>query len=201
MNGQSQSTNAGTDGKWMIRLRKLSVGSPSTLKILGKNEIVIQDVLVGEVWLGSGQSNMAMNVKAAKDFATEQATAQFPLIRMFKEDSSAATEEQTVGKGQWVVCSPESVGGFSATLFFFGREIHKSLGVPVGLINSSVGGTPIESWIAPDVQFKSKELQPFFDAQKGENNKVRKRACRVARSSQKGSCSEPKAASQTGGPK
>ncbi len=172
MNDQSKSTTAGTDGKWMIRLRGLKVGNPTTLKILGKNQIVIEDVLVGEVWLGSGQSNMAMTVKAAKDFAIEQTSSQLPLIRMFKEDSGAATEEQSVGKGQWVVCSPESVGGFSATLFFFGREIHKSLGVPIGLINSSVGGTPIESWIASDAQFKSKELNSFVSAQKEETNKI-----------------------------
>ncbi len=118
------------------------------LKIKGNNEIVIGDVLIGEVWLGSGQSNMAMTVKASQDFQKEQSNAQFPMIRMFKEESSATTEEQTIGKGQWVVCSPESVGGFSATLYFFGREIHKAIGVPVGLINSSEVGIPIESWIS-----------------------------------------------------
>jgi sialate O-acetylesterase len=172
MTEHTERTQAGTDGKWMVRLRGLKLGSPATLTIQGNNKIVIQDVLVGEVWLGSGQSNMAMTVKASKDFELEQSTAQLPMIRMFKEESNAATEAQTTGKGSWVVCSPETIGGFSATLFFFGREIHKSLGVPVGLINSSVGGTPIESWIAQEAQLKSKELQPFFEAQKRDANKV-----------------------------
>ena len=102
----------------------------------GKNEIVIKDV---------------------------QASSNLPRIRMFKEESAASPEEQTIGKGQWLVCSPETVGGYSATLYFFGREIHKSLDVPVGLINSSVGGTPIESWIASDAQHASKELRAFFE--------------------------------------
>jgi len=161
--GQSKSTVAGADGKWMVKLAELKLGQPATLLVKGKNEIFIKDVLVGEVWLGSGQSNMAMSVKGAMNFENEQAVANLPLIRMYKEESSASTEEQTVGKGQWLVCSPETVGGYSATLFFFGREIHKSLGVPVGLINSSVGGTPIESWIASDAQRASKELKSFFE--------------------------------------
>ena len=85
----------------------------------GKNEIVIKDVLVGEVWLGSGQSNMAMAVKGAMNFEKEQASSNLPRIRMFKEESAASPQEQTVGKGQWLVCSPETVGGYSATLYFF----------------------------------------------------------------------------------
>jgi sialate O-acetylesterase len=108
---------------------------------------------------------MAMTVNRAKDFEQEQAAANLPRIRVFKEESSAADTAQTVGKGQWLVCTPETVGGFSAALFFFGREVHRELGVPVGLINSSVGGTPIESWIAPEVQRASPELKEFFAAE------------------------------------
>ncbi len=123
------------------------------------------DVLVGEVWLGSGQSNMAMTVSRARDFEAEQAAAKLPLIRMFRESSGAAETPQADGKGQWSVCSPESVGAFSATLYFFGREIYHELDVPVGLINSSVGGTPIESWIAAEAQAATPELKADWEAQ------------------------------------
>jgi sialate O-acetylesterase len=109
-------------------------------------------VLVGEVWLGSGQSNMAMRVSGANNFKNEQTTANLPMIRTFNEGSNASAKENADSKGKWTVCSPETVGSYSATLYFFGRELHRELKVPVGLINSSVGGTPIESWIAADAQ-------------------------------------------------
>lgn len=167
--GQTLSTQPGSDGKWMVKLAKLNAARPTTLTVKGKNEIVINDVLVGEVWLGSGQSNMAMTVARSKDFPQEQAAAQFPSIRMFKEESAAAEKPQGGGSGRWVICSPDSVGSFSAILYFFGRELHRSLGVPVGLINSSVGGTPIESWIAPEVQRAAPDLKSFFTAADKEN--------------------------------
>ena len=107
---------------------------------------------MGEVWLGSGQSNMAMRVSNSKNYPAEQSTAMFPQIRSFNEISPSSAKTQADGSGKWTVCSPETVGTFSATLYFFGRELHRELNVPVGLINSSVGGTPIESWIAADVQ-------------------------------------------------
>ena len=102
---------------------------------------------------------MAMLVRNARDFEQEQAAAGLPLIRMFREESKAAATPQTNASGTWSVCSPETVGSFSATLFFFGRELHRELKVPIGLINSSVGGTPIESWISAEAQAKVPELQ------------------------------------------
>ncbi len=162
--GQSASTITGPDGKWRVALAALKAGAPQTLTIRGNNTIVIQDVLVGEVWLGSGQSNMAMTVNRAKDFDAEKAAAKFPLIRHFKEESGSAATPQSVGKGHWEICAPETVGGFSAALYFFGRELHQTLRVPVGLINSSVGGTAIKLWIADDVQKGNKELQAAIAA-------------------------------------
>ncbi len=164
--GQTVTAKAGADGKWSVKLAKLSAAGPHTLTVKGKNTLTISDVLVGEVWLGSGQSNMAMTVNRAKDFEQEQVAAKLPQIRVFTEASGAANSAQSEGKGSWVVCSPESVARFSATAYFFGREIHKALGVPVGLINSSVGGTPIESWIAPEAQKASPELKDFFSSQR-----------------------------------
>lgn len=161
--GQTVSTKANADGKWSVKLAKLNAPGPHTLIVKAGNSITLTDVLVGEVWLGSGQSNMALQVSRAKDFAQEQAAAKFPQLRMFTEGRAVAGIAQTEGKGKWVICAPETVGGFSATAYFFGREIHKSLNVPVGLINSSVGGTPIESWIAPEAQKASPDLKGFFE--------------------------------------
>ena len=155
-------TIADQNGKWQVRLPKLTAGGPHTLEVKGSNALVVKDVLIGEVWLGSGQSNMAMTVNRAKDFDKEAAAANLPQIRMFTVTSTAASTPQADCQGQWAVCSPETVARFSATAYFFGRELHKSLGVPVGLINSSVGGTPIESWISPEAQAASPELQPLL---------------------------------------
>jgi sialate O-acetylesterase len=162
--GQSQSTKAGAAGKWSVKLARLKVGDTLTLTVKGRNTITVQDVLVGEVWLCSGQSNMAMTVNRAKDFDQEKSAANFPKLRMFFEQSAAATEPKEQGRGVWQVCSPETVGNFSATAYFFGREVHQKLGVPVGIINSSVGGTAIEAWTSWDAQKGKAELkQPVFD--------------------------------------
>ena len=160
---QKKTGVTGTDGKWLVKLDPLSASAePRTLVVQAgatNRELQVEDVLVGEVWLGSGQSNMAFVVKSARDFEKEKAGADLPLIRMFREGSKAAKSPQPDGNGQWSVCSAETVGSFSATLFFFGRELHRELRIPLGLINSSVGGTPIESWISAEAQAKVPELQ------------------------------------------
>ena len=167
--GRKQSAAADADGKWQVKLDSMEASAESQTLIVRSDKqdrkVEVSDVLVGEVWLGSGQSNMAMTVNRAKNFETEQAAATFPLIRMFKEESAASATAQADSKGKWAVCSPETVAGYSATLYFFGRELHRELNVPVGLINSSVGGTPIESWIAEDSQAKIPELKDLVDAQ------------------------------------
>ncbi|MBI5760087.1 MAG: sialate O-acetylesterase [Planctomycetales bacterium] len=161
--GQTQTTKADADGKWSVRFDKLKATAPQTLTVRGTNSITIEDVLVGEVWLCSGQSNMAMTVNRALNFEQEQAAAKFPSLRMFTESSGAATSPQAECHGSWKVCSPESVGLFSATAYFFGRELHQKLEVPVGLVNSSVGGTAIEAWTSHDVQQAESRLQQVFD--------------------------------------
>jgi len=158
----SVKTTAGQDGKWQVMLPKLRAGGPNTLEVKGTNTLSVKDVLVGEVWLGSGQSTMAMTVNRANDFEKETAAANHPQIRMFTVTSKAAATAQADCEGAWVVCSPETIARFSATAYFFGRELHQSLDVPVGLINSSVGGTPIESWISPEAQAGPPELQPLL---------------------------------------
>lgn len=164
--GQSKSATAGTDGKWKLHLDALPASAESrTLLITGKDgrKVEVKDVLVGEVWLGSGQSNMAMTVAGCYYFDAEKAAAKFPLIRHYRESSGPAERPKAEGKGAWQECTPNTVGGFSAVLYFFGREIHKELGVPVGLINTSVGGTPIESWVAAEVQSSDPETKASYD--------------------------------------
>ena len=165
--GETASGIAGADGKWMVKLDPLASNADSReMRIAAANHskpIVVKDVLVGEVWLGSGQSNMQMPLKDARDFPTEKAAAKWPQIRMFGEASKCSPIPRTNCSGQWKVCSPENVDWFSATLYFFGRELHRELKVPVGLIHSSVGGTQIESWLTEDAQARSPETKTAME--------------------------------------
>jgi sialate O-acetylesterase len=164
--GQSKSAIAAADGKWSLKLDAIAASAdPRVLIVTGKDgrKVEVKDVLVGEVWLGSGQSNMAMTVAGCYHFDAEKAAAKFPLIRHYRESSGPAEKPQAEGKGAWQTCTPDTVGGFSAALYFFGREIHQEVGVPVGLINTSVGGTPIESWVAAEMQSSDPETKTNYD--------------------------------------
>ncbi len=116
------------------------IGGPFTMVVKGNNTLTIQDVLVGEVWIASGQSNMAMAVAASNNAKQKIADAKFPWIRTFLVPRVPAETPQQECGGKWVICSPETAGSFSAAAYFFGRELHQSLKTPVGLINSSYGG-------------------------------------------------------------
>lgn len=183
--GQSADAIAGNDGRWMLRFTGLKAGGPHELFVKGDGaSLTVKDVLVGEVWLGSGQSNMAMTVNRSNDYAKEQQAAKFPQIRMFTVGGGITKNPAADCSGKWVICSPETVGGFSATAYFFGREIHQSVKVPVGLINSSVGGTPIESWVDAEAQKAVPELEPLhkhlrnapFDAAKATSDYEKEKA-------------------------
>ena len=156
---QEQRTRADETGRWFVHLDPLPPGGPHRLVVKGRNKITIDDVLIGEVWLGAGQSNMALPVESARDFPFERSRANLPSLRMFTVKAASAKTAQGDCRGEWKICSPETVGDFSATLYFFGREIQASLGTPVGLINSSVGGTRIESWISPEVQGATEDMR------------------------------------------
>lgn len=157
--GRSASSRAGDDGRWELTLGSLPAGGPHVLTIKGANTLTISDVLVGDVWLCSGQSNMAMTVKGAKNYQAEQAAANYPRIRHFKTAASAAPEPQERCTGSWAVCGPETVGAFTATGYFFGRELHRQLDVPIGLVNSSWGGTAVEAWTSWPAQKYLKPLE------------------------------------------
>lgn len=149
--GQKITTVAGADGTWRVSLQPMKPGGPLALTVRGTNTMVVRDVLAGEVWLGSGQSNMGLQVKSAQNYAEEMAAAEQPEIRMFTVANQTARSPLDDCAGHWEVCHPGTVGNFSAALYFFGRDLHRQLQVPVGLINSSWGGTPIQPWISLDV--------------------------------------------------
>lgn len=158
------STKAGANGKWSVKLPPVPVGGPYTLNVKGKNAVTVNDVLVGEVWLCSGQSNMAMQVSRSNDFPKEKAAATNNLIRVYTVARNPQRAPVDDAPGSWVVCSPEKVGQFSATAYFFGREIQPVLQVPVGLINSSYGGTDIAAWTSEEAQMPIPELKSQFEA-------------------------------------
>lgn len=161
--GQTVRATADHDGKWTVTLSAIPVGGPHRLIVQGNNTLEIDDILIGEVWLCSGQSNMAMTVSRADNPEEETAAATFPQIRMVTIARKTAPTPQAKCEGQWVVCGPETVGGFSATAYFFGRELHRELGVPVGLINSSWGGTPVEAWTSAHAQAAIPAIRPVLE--------------------------------------
>ena len=149
--GQIRQAKAAADGTWRVSLDALKPAQAAAeLVVKGKNTLTVKDVWVGEVWLGSGQSNMAMTVNRCNAFEQEKAAAGLPGIRMFTVSRVVGTEPCATCQGSWVVCAPDTVGSFSATAYFMGKELHRKLGVPVGLINSSWGGTPIEAWTSKE---------------------------------------------------
>jgi sialate O-acetylesterase len=155
-NGKSASTKAGADGKWRVELEAMKAdGKPYTLKVKGTNTIELTDVVLGEVWLCSGQSNMEWGVGGSMNAQEEIAAADHKNIRLFHTQGHISNAQpQDDAPGEWKMCSPTTVGGFSAVGYYFGRKLNKDLEVPIGLINSSWGGSRIEPWI-PTVGFDS----------------------------------------------
>ena len=169
LGSQSATATADDSGKWSVRLDALEAGGPLSLVVKGTNTIKVDDILVGEVWLCSGQSNMGMTVGGVLNAKEEIAGANYPKIRQFHVANKTAETPQSECQGTWSVCSPETVGGYSATAYFFGWQLHKDLSIPIGLINSSWGGTPIEAWTCEQLQIKTPELKPGVD---GWNQKI-----------------------------
>jgi sialate O-acetylesterase len=161
---KSGTATAGADGKWSVRLSELKAGTVGDLTVSGEDEKVVKDVAVGEVWVASGQSNMEMAVASAKDFEKEKAAANFPQIRMFTVRKAASVTAKDDCVGQWQVCTPENVGGFSAVGYFFARELHQKLNLPVGIIHTSWGGTPAQFWTPAAVLEREPAFKRYFDA-------------------------------------
>ena len=162
--GQSVSTVA-EGGRWSVRLPALPAGGPHVLTIAGQNRIELSDVLVGEVWVCGGQSNMERQLglregqKPIDNWQAEAAAADFPLIRHFGVAQRLALDPQSQTGGKWVVCTPQAAPGFTAVGFFFARALHVARGTPIGLIHSSWGGTPAEAWTSREGILRIPELR------------------------------------------
>jgi sialate O-acetylesterase len=144
-------TTTGSGGTWRVTLKSATPPGPGTMTVQGTNSITINDVLVGEVWVGSGQSNMGWQVIECQDAQQEIAAAKYPQIRMYLVDRRAEDTPQTKCTGRWAVCSPETTGSFPATAYYFGRMLHQELKVPVGIFDCSWGGSPCEAWTKKEV--------------------------------------------------
>ena len=172
--GQDLAIKSDDIGNWTAKITTLDAGGPFYLKIISNKEnILIKDVLIGEVWLASGQSNMEMTLKGYPpndtilNFEKEIASADYPFIRMFNVDKQFSMNPKNEFKGSWLEASPSQIDQFSATAYFFARKIHEELDVPIGIIHSSWGGSPCESWTSKD---KLNELGLFKKSLNEMNN-------------------------------
>jgi len=153
---------ADKDGKWRFNVTSPKAGGPYEITLKGKNTITIKNILAGEVWVGSGQSNMQMSVESSANSREEMAAAKYPRIRLFSVEREVADKPKDDCKGAWVECSPETVPGFSAAEYFFGRELHKELDVPIGLVHTSWGGTPAEAWTTSEMLASDEDFKPIL---------------------------------------
>ncbi|MCJ8294083.1 MAG: sialate O-acetylesterase [Colwellia sp.] len=144
---QKHNTVADANGEWQLKLAPLKAGGSHELTVTGSNTFHFEDVLVGEVWLCSGQSNMELPVNESNSHELEIASANYPNIRLITAPRPGAETEQFSFDDQWQATSPESVGDFSAACYFFGRRLHNTLNVPIGLINTAWGGARIEAFM------------------------------------------------------
>ncbi|MBO8131613.1 MAG: hypothetical protein H0Z29_08885 [Candidatus Marinimicrobia bacterium] len=175
--GQSYETVVNKNGEWSVNLNRMKEGGPFVLKAFcGKDTISVKNVMIGEVWLCSGQSNMEMPLigfppkDTIKNAQEEIKNADYPEIRLLTVNRHVSFAHEYKFSGQWKVCNPENVRNFSATAYFFGRELYENLGVPIGLISSSWGGTPIEAWTGANCLSSVEGFEDIVDRiEKGSN--------------------------------
>ena len=155
---------ADKDGNWSIELSSSPAGGPYTMTIKGKNTIELKDVYVGDVWVGSGQSNMEMSLNGCADADKHKAASKNPKIRLFTVPRKIADNPQQDINGKWVECGPDTVGGFSGVAYFFGRDLQKALDIPIGLIHTSWGGTIAEAWTPKEALEANPDLKKLVPA-------------------------------------
>ena len=164
--GEARSTAADSLGRWSVYLAAGEAGGPFDLTVKASNTIHLSDVLVGDVWVASGQSNMEFEVSKVNNAAAEIAAAYYPNIRLLHVKRSYADypRDDAEMTSSWTACTPESVRDFSAVAYFFGRDVQKKQKVPIGLIDSSWGGTPAEAWTSLRFLSADASLMPLFAA-------------------------------------
>ena len=154
---ESANTTANTEGSWLAKLTTPAAGGPFEINLqIGDSVITYKNVLIGEVWLCSGQSNMEMPLQGwpphdpIANSKEEIEKANYPNIRLFTVSRAFSNKREFNCTGKWEECSPQTASGFSATAYFFGRKLYEELKIPIGLIHSSWGGTPVESWTSDE---------------------------------------------------
>jgi len=164
LGGKSSSVKTDSAGHWSMHLPPMPAGGPFTLTIQGKRTIALKDVMIGEVWVASGQSNMAFALSGSVDGSEEVAKADYPQIRLFNVPKKIALQpQQNTLPATWQICSPETAKDFSAVGYYFARDLYKNLGVPIGIIESAWPGTTIEEWIDPEALRQDAQLKPILD--------------------------------------
>jgi sialate O-acetylesterase len=165
----SISVKTGKDGKWQVKLPVMNYGGPFTLSVKGKNLVTFENLMIGEVWVCSGQSNMEFQLMNANNAEAEIAASNHPNIRLFTvKRRISQTPQENLEEGEWVECSPATSPRFSAVAYFFGRSVAEKLKVPVGLINTSWGGTIAETWTSDEKIAKN----PDFEKQMAQLKKI-----------------------------
>ncbi len=167
LNGTSAAAKADAEGKWIAVLDlKDSPPGPFEMSVEGKNKISLADVLVGEVWIASGQSNMELRLRNTRDAEQEIASSANPFLRQFLVEKNTSATPLDELKGRWTVAGPETAGDFSAVGYYFGKSLQSEVKVPVGIVNSSWGGTPSEAWTSlealdsdPDLKAASERIR------------------------------------------
>lgn len=165
--GQAKKTTADKDGKWRVNLDPMRANAtPATMTISGKHTIELKNILVGEVWLVAGQSNMQRLLSETANGEAATAAANHPLIRLFNVSRQVAFKRQSGPLATWQACSPQTVKEFSAAGYYFGVELQKELNVPIGLLNSSYGGSQAEAWTPVEYLLASADLRPTVERTK-----------------------------------
>jgi hypothetical protein len=169
----------GRDGRWKVTLPPMNAGGPFLMSVRGKKTVLIKDVMMGEVWVLSGQSNMSFPLEAAEGAEAEIKTADYPQIRLFTVPQKIAFSPQQRVSSRWEICNPETVKEFSAVGYFFGRELYKKLGVPMGLIHSSWPGTQAENWATAQSLQQDPALAPILQHWRDKSAETRRVAGRA----------------------
>lgn len=164
---QKKSTKVNEEGRWEVTLDAMDAGGPHRMTISGHDRLVFDNVMVGEVWICSGQSNMAWPVTRANDPQLETLTAKYPNIRLISVPQVGTGEPKDSFDGEWKVCTPQTVADFSAVGYFFGRRLHQTLNVPIGLIDNAWGGSACEAWINRDVLEKDARFNDLMSHWRG----------------------------------
>ncbi len=150
-NGQTIKTRADKNGYWQVVLKSMQAGGPLKMLIKGKNTIELTNILIGDVWICSGQSNMEMSVKNSNNPNEEITAANYPMIRLFTVPRTiSSTPKSDISDGAWLECSSENIAEFSAVAYYFARKLQKEIDVPIGLVYSSWGGTGVETWTSEE---------------------------------------------------